>query len=110
MFCFFFLIASLLFGCFYGKFQLAHRMEFFWFLMIGGYLIFFVAVKSTQYVLPVLLPLMGTIFSIPLAIQSGKTPAFFQKKWIQISAWLLASSIYLAQLTINFFKILPRFR
>jgi hypothetical protein len=110
MFCFFFLIASLLFGCFYGKFQLAHRMEFFWFLMIGGYLIFFVAVKSTQYVLPVLLPLMGTIFSIPLAIQSGKTHAFFQKKWIQISAWLLASSIYLAQLTINFFKILPRFR
>lgn len=110
MFCFFFLIASLLFGCFYGKMQLVHRMELFWFLMIGGYLIFFVAVKSTQYVLPVLLPLMGTIFSIPLAIQSGMTPAFYQKKLIRKGSWILASGIYLSQLVINFSKILPRFR
>ena len=110
MFCFFFLIASLLFGCFYGEIQLAHRMELFWFLMIGGYLVFFVAVKSTQYVLPVLLPLMGTIFSIPLAIQSGEIPAFLQKKWIEKSAWFLASGIYLAQLVINIVNILPRFR
>ena len=41
MFCFFFLIFSLIFACFYGPLQLLHRMELCWFLMAGGYLIFF---------------------------------------------------------------------
>ncbi len=109
MFCFFFLIASMIFACFYGEQRLTHLLTLCWFVMIGGYLIFFVAVKSTQYVLPMLLPLMGTGFSLPLALSSGKTPAWMRNKVIHKGAWLLSTGIFLAQLLINLDKIRPRF-
>lgn len=103
MFCFFYLIFSLVTACFVGENQLAHRMTLFWFVVIGCYLIFFVAVKSTQYVLPMLLPLMSCIFSLPLALSKVRAG------WIRKGAWCLSGGIFAAQLLINLIKIAPRF-
>ncbi|MHC1772741.1 MAG: hypothetical protein AB9907_13610 [Flexilinea sp.] len=109
MFCFFFLVFSVLFASLYGEYRLIHLVEFCWFMMIGGYLVFFVAVKSTQYALPVLLPLMGTIFSLPLALQSGMVPKCLQRKTVCTAAWMLSTGIFLSQFVINLVKISPRF-
>lgn len=111
MFCFFFLIFSAGVASFVGGHKLAHRMTACWCAVILIYLIFFVAVKSTQYVLPALLPLMSCIFSLPLALESANgLPTALKQKWAVRAGWLLSGSIFLAQLVINLIKITPRFR
>lgn len=109
MFCFFFLIFSMIFASVWGDQKLSHWMTFCWFIVITGYLVFFVAVKSTQYVLPALLPLMAAIFSFPLALETDQTPVILQQKWVKKSAWVLSGGIFLAQFVINLIKIAPRF-
>ena len=104
MFCFFFLIASLLTACFIGRERWTFRIIFLWWIVVAVYLIWFVAVKSTQYVLPMMLPLMSCIFALPRALRD------ISNKHIRLSAWILASGIFSAQLIINLIKIAPRFR
>ena len=103
MFCFFFLIGSLLFSCFYGDEQLAARFTFLWWIVVSVYLIWFVAVKSTQYVLPMMLPLMSCIFNLPSALKTSRSSK------IRLCAQILSWGIYIAQLIINLIKIAPRF-
>ena len=104
MFCFFFLIASLLTACFAGREQWTFRIIFLWWIVVAVYLIWFVAVKSTQYVLPMMLPLMSCIFALPRALRD------ISNKHIRLSAWILAAGIFTAQIIINLIKISPRFR
>lgn len=103
MFCFFFLIASLLTACFIGREQWTFSIIFLWWIVVAVYLIWFVAVKSTQYVLPMMLPLMSCIFALPRALRD------LSNKHIRLSAWILAAGIFTAQLIINLIKIAPRF-
>lgn len=109
MFCFFFLIFSMVVGFVAGNHRLTHLITFLWFVTITCYLIFFVAVKSTQYVLPALLPLMAAIFSLPIALQDRQPAALSKKKPLLTAAWVTSIGIFLAQLTINLIKIAPRF-
>ena len=104
MFCFFFLIASLLTACFPGREPWTFRIIFLWWIVVAVYLIWFVAVKSTQYVLPMMLPLMSCIFALPRALRD------ISNKYIRLSSWILAAGIFTAQLIINLIKIAPRFR
>ncbi|MBQ6503580.1 MAG: hypothetical protein IJI57_06675 [Flexilinea sp.] len=104
MFCFFFLIISLLTACFAGREQWTFRIIFLWWIVVAVYLIWFVAVKSTQYVLPMMLPLMSCIFALPRALRD------ISNKYIRLSAWILAVGIFTAQLIINLIKIAPRFQ
>ncbi len=104
MFCFFFLIVSLIFACFYGKRQWTYRILALWWVVVSIYLIWFVAVKSTQYVLPMMLPLMSCIFALPAAL------AEVRNKKIRCAPWALSAGIFAAQLVINLIKIAPRFR
>ena len=104
MFCFFFLIVSLLTACFAGREQWTFRIIFLWWIVVAVYLIWFVAVKSTQYVLPMMLPLMSCIFALPRALRD------LSNKQIRVCAWILASGIFTAQLIINLIKIAPRFQ
>ena len=103
MFCFFFLIFSLLTACFAGREQWTFRIIFLWWIVVAVYLIWFVAVKSTQYVLPMMLPLMSCIFALPRALRDIKS------KYIKIGARLISYGIFIAQLIINLIKISPRF-
>jgi hypothetical protein len=109
MFCFFFLIFSMVIGFVIGNHRLTHLITFLWFVTVTGYLIFFVAVKSTQYVLPALLPLMAAIFSLPITLQDWQSAAFSKKKLLVTAAWITSIGIFLAQLIINLIKIAPRF-
>lgn len=109
MFCFFFLIFSMVIGFVAGDHRLTHLITFLWFAAITGYLIFFVAVKSTQYVLPALLPLMAAIFSLPIALQDWQSAALSEKKPLVTAAWVTSIGVFLAQLIINLIKIAPRF-
>ena len=104
MFCFFFLIVSLLTACFASREPWTFRIIFLWWIVVAVYLIWFVAVKSTQYVLPMMLPLMSCIFALPRALRD------ISNKHIRLSAWILATGIFAAQLIINLIKIAPRFR
>ena len=104
MFCFFFLIISLGTACFIGREQWTFRIIFLWWIVVAFYLIRFVAVKSTQYVLPMMLPLMSCIFALSRALRDLKDRRF------RIAAWLLSAGIFSAQLIINLIKIAPRFR
>ena len=103
MFCFFFLIISLLTACFAGREQWTFRIIFLWWIVVAVYLIRFVAVKSTQYVLPMMLPLMSCIFALPRALRD------ISKKYVLISARVLAAGIFTVQIIINLIKIAPRF-
>ena len=104
MFCFFFLLGSLLCACFVGRDRWTFRIIFLWWIVVAVYLIWFVAVKSTQYVLPMMLPLMSCIFALPRALRE------VQNKHLRSAAWLASSGVFLAQLIINLIKIAPRFR
>ncbi len=103
MYCFFFLIASLAAGCFMGKEQWTYRHLALWWVVIAVYLIWFVAVKSTQYVLPMMLPLMSCIFALPRALE-GK------RRQLVLPAWIVSAAVWVSQLVINLIKIAPRFR
>ncbi len=103
MYCFFFLIASLAAGCFMGKEQWTYRHLALWWVVIAVYLIWFVAVKSTQYVLPMMLPLMSCIFTLPRALE-GK------RRQLVLPAWIISAAVWVSQLVINLIKIAPRFR
>ena len=104
MFCFFFLIVSLVCACFLGREQWTFRIIFLWWIVVAVYLIWFVAVKSTQYVLPMMLPLMSCIFALPRAVRD------LREKRVIIGAWVLSWAVFAAQLVINLIRIAPRFQ
>ena len=104
MFCFVYLLASLMIACFVGREQWTYRVIGLWWIVVAVYIIWFVAVKSTQYLLPMMLPLMSCIFTLPRALRE------VEQKWLRIGAWCLSSGIFAAQLVINLIKIAPRFR
>lgn len=104
MFCFFFLLISLAAACFIGREQWTFRIISLWWIVVSFYLIRFVAVKSTQYVLPMMLPLMSCIFALPRALRDLKGGH------VRTAAWLLSAGIFAAQLIINLVKIAPRFQ
>ena len=103
MYCFFFLIASLLAACFLGRERWTYRILALWWVVVSVYLIWFVAVKSTQYVLPMMLPLMSCIFALPRALRETGS------RRIRLTALILSGGVFLSQLIINIIKIAPRF-
>lgn len=110
MYCFVFLQATIIAGCFIGKKKLLFQMLLCWEIMIGGYLVFFVAVKSTQYVLPFLLPVMATVFSLPQILTESSINSLSTQKSIFIKmAWGISTIIYASQMIINCIKDIPRF-
>lgn len=104
MFCFFFLIVSLGTACFIGRERWTYRILALWWLVVSVYLIRFVAVKSTQYVLPMMLPMMSCIFALPRALRDLKS------KPLRTAAWFTSAAVFAAQFIINLIKIAPRFQ
>ena len=74
-----------------------------WWVVIAVYLIWFVAVKSTQYVLPMMLPLMSCIFALPRALEG-------RSRKLVLPARIISAAVWISQLVINIIKIAPRFR
>lgn len=110
MFCFWFLWGTLVIGSFVGRARLTFQLTLLWSAAITAYLVFLVAVKSTQYVLPALLPVMGAIFALPLTLE-GEAAIFPERRRGAAlrAAWVLAGVIFMAQLIVNLAIIRPRF-
>jgi hypothetical protein len=66
-----FTLISLLAGAAYGSQARANLLALAWFLPAMGYLVFLVAVKSYQYMLPPLMPFLAGAFNLPLLVAAG---------------------------------------
>lgn len=109
-FCFWFLWATLLLGCVMGRERLTFQAVFFWCAAVTAYLVFFVAVKSTQYVLPALLPLMGAVFALPeLAADAAARLSEPRRRAVVKFAWAASAAVYVVQLAANLIIVRPRF-
>jgi hypothetical protein len=101
-----FLLVSLIVGIWYGgqgghgQSQIFNGMLLAWVVVLAGYLVYFVAVKSSQYMLPLFVPFYAASFSIPLSLEGSRFPAEARK-----SAWGLAILACLAQFTIQVLKL-----
>lgn len=68
-----FLAVSLLASCFWGEHKALARLTLAWMIPLGGYLIYFVAVKVTHYWLPAVVPFYGCTFALAeLAAAAGR--------------------------------------
>jgi hypothetical protein len=95
-----FLLASAIVGIFIGGQRVFNGMLLAWVIVLAGYLVYFVAVKSSQYMLPLFVPFYAAAFSIPTALEGSRYPALARK-----AAWGLAMLACLAQFTIQILKL-----
>ena len=84
----------------HGQSQIFNGMLLAWVVVLAGYLVYFVAVKSSQYMLPLFVPFYAASFSIPVSLESSRFPVGARK-----SAWGLAILACLAQFTIQMLKL-----
>ena len=95
-----FLLVSAIVGIFMGGQRIFNGMLLAWVVVLAGYLVYFVAVKSSQYMLPLFVPFYAAAFSIPTALEGSRYPALARR-----SAWGLAILACLAQFTIQVLKL-----
>jgi len=98
---------------FIGDRRYDQRLLALWFIPALGYLIYFVAVKSFQYLLPPMVPFLATVFNLPMLLhgEESKRPSSRQvyrllemlllvEIAIQVIVWLHADwQIYMAKFT-----------
>ncbi len=95
-----FLLASASLGIFMGGQRIFNGMLLAWVSVLAGYLVYFVAVKSSQYMLPLFVPFYAAAFSIPIALEGSRYPALARR-----CAWGLAILACLAQFVIQILKL-----
>jgi hypothetical protein len=95
-----FLIVSVVAGTLFGKQRLFNGMLLAWVVAVTGYLVYFVVVKSTQYMLPLFVPFFAAAISLPGALEGSKFSPVVRK-----TAWGLVIVLCLAQLAIQLSKL-----
>jgi len=95
-----FLLASVILGMLTGGQRVFNGMLLAWVIVLAGYLVYFVAVKSSQYMLPLFVPFYAAAFSIPITLEGSRYPALARR-----SAWGLATLACLAQFTLQIIKL-----
>jgi hypothetical protein len=95
-----FLIGSVVAGTLYGKQRLFNGMLLAWVVAVTGYLVYFVVVKSTQYMLPLFVPFFAAAVSLPGALEGSKFSPVVRR-----TAWGLVILLCLAQLAIQLSKL-----
>jgi hypothetical protein len=100
-----FLLASASLGIFMGGQRIFNGMLLAWVIVLAGYLVYFVAVKSSQYMLPLFVPFYAAAFSIPIAMEGSRYPVLARR-----CAWGLAILACLAQFVIQILKLPPFLR
>ncbi len=105
------LAVSVLAGLFIRRNWAFQWSLFAWLLIIGGYLVFFVLVKSFQYMMPWLVPLYSAAFFIPILIHdklSGSTLPEAQRTALLAAVYLLLAGVGVFQLAQNIPWLLAR--
>ncbi len=73
-----FLLTSLVSACLFGKQKFLNRIIILWILPLAAYLIWFVAVRSSHYWLPLMLPLYSAAFGLDGALEEIALPGWAQ--------------------------------
>ncbi|MFC2063589.1 hypothetical protein ACFLXB_00635 [Chloroflexota bacterium] len=106
---FFFSFTALLLGSLWGSQTYLNRILLGWCLVTAIYLIYFVSVKSFQYMIPLMLPLYMAGFLLP-ALAEVKTGAVWSSKlpqpFMKLFLWGITILLYSIQFIINITKIL----
>jgi len=84
---FWFLVSGLVATSLWGEERLISRLILAWCVVLGGYVVFLVAVKSYHYLLPLMLPLYGTAFLLPSVTTNKK-----YRQWLTAISFILVSS------------------
>ena len=71
-----FLLASLGAACLIGREKIINRLILLWILPLAAYLIWFVAVRSSHYWLPLMLPLYSAAFGLAAAMEEIALPGW----------------------------------
>jgi hypothetical protein len=86
-----FLLFSTAAGFLYGQRRAYHGILLGWALALGSYLVYFVSVKSVQYLIPLFLPLYG---------DEGQPPPF-----TRMLAYLVPAGLMLLQVEVNVVRL-----
>jgi len=101
---FFFTFGTIVLGSLMGSRLTLNRLLLGWCLVIGVYLVQFVAVKSPQYMIPLIIPLYAGGFLLPsIANGEGKPrwKAWLNRPIIKGFLWGIVVALYLVQFLIN---------
>jgi hypothetical protein len=103
-FFFFFSFMTLLAGSLWGSRKYLSRLILAWSIPATYFLVTFSAMKSFQYMFPVMIPLfLGALLFFSLA--NGKPGltgiAFLDKSWVRKSIWAVTGLLFLIQFVIN---------
>lgn len=105
---FFFSCFALVAGSIWGSQTYLNRILLTWSLVIGGYLVFFVAVKSYHYMMPLMVPLHVGVFLFP-ALADGKgisqVQSFLARPLSRKLLWAVTIVLCGSQLVFNIIAI-----
>jgi hypothetical protein len=101
-----FLVLSAGAASLWGKEHLFPAVLLGWAVVMAAYLVYFVAVKSYQYMLPLFVPLYGAAFLLPGIFEPGShLPERWKSHAVQIVGWGLTLAACIAQLVLNLLKL-----
>jgi len=73
-----------------------------WAAVMAGYLVYFVAVKSYQYMLPLFVPLYGSALLLPSVFEAGnRLPERWKSHAVQVAAWGITLVVCTAQIALD---------
>lgn len=101
---FFYAFGVIILGSLMGSELMMNRLLLSWCLVVGVYLIQFVAVKSPQYMIPLVMPLYAGGFLLPEIAHGWKKPAWLPKinqPIVKGFLWMVVAAVYLAQFWTN---------
>jgi len=105
---FYFLLSGLVLASLIGSEKYLSRLLLAWCLVVGIYLIYFVAVKSNQYMLPFMLPFYSGAFILPSILE--KQNSTFLGRWLEKPpahwiVWVITLVFCISQFAINLSKL-----
>ena len=103
-FFFFFSFLALLVGSLWGTRKYLNRLILAWSLPVTYFIVNFSAMKSFQYMFPIMIPLFLGVFlsfSLPDGKQESGELAFFNKQWVRWIVWGITGIFLLLQFVIN---------
>jgi hypothetical protein len=90
----------------WGKERLFPAVLLGWAVVMAAYLVYFVAVKSYQYMLPLFVPLYGAALLLPSIFDAGShLPERWKSHAVQVAAWGLTLAACAVQLVLNLLKL-----
>jgi len=105
---FYFCFLSLIIAAFIGNRKQIAGLLLAWCLVTAVYLVYFVAIKSYWYMLPLMIPLYAAPFLLPTALENTKNVSMqnvFSKPGFRILLWVITGGFCLSQFVFNLVQI-----